>query len=139
VAMEEARRMGARVVHGDRNIDITMQRLQSSLRDVDFTKVLRSTVSVQPTSPLRHVNLSNMFTEETVEAMKTREAASEMMNMTKQVLPEAVRVIRDERDEFMVEKLLACSGRVVAVVGIGHMDGIEKLWGEAMQKPKVKK
>ena len=52
--------------------------------------------------------------------------------MQRQV-PGVIRVIRDERDEFMVRHLLRCEGRVVAVVGIAHMDGIEALWKERME------
>ena len=38
------------------------------------------------------------------------------------------KVLIDERDEFMFRKLLGCQGKVVAVVGLGHLDGIEERW-----------
>jgi pheromone shutdown protein TraB len=42
-----------------------------------------------------------------------------------------VKVMVHERDELMVKRLLECEGTVVGVVGMAHMDGIERLWKEA--------
>ncbi len=39
-----------------------------------------------------------------------------------------VQVLLHERDEFMARELRKQSGRVVAVVGMAHMDGIERWW-----------
>ena len=44
------------------------------------------------------------------------------------VCPWQRKVLIDERDEFMFRKLLGCQGKVVAVVGLGHLDGIEERW-----------
>jgi len=38
----------------------------------------------------------------------------------------------DERDDFMYERLLKCEGKVVAVVGLGHLDGIEARWNRRL-------
>lgn len=72
--------------------------------------------------------------EDYIESIKTREKAREMMQMVQQCMPGVLRVIRDERDEFMVKQLLRCQGRVVGVVGLAHMDGIEERWNTAMSK-----
>lgn len=42
-----------------------------------------------------------------------------------------VKVMVHERDQLMVKRLLECEGTVVGVVGMAHMDGIERLWKEA--------
>lgn len=34
----------------------------------------------------------------------------------------------DERDEIMTQALLRLEGRVVGVVGLAHLDGIERRW-----------
>ncbi len=34
----------------------------------------------------------------------------------------------DERDEIMTDALLRLEGRVVGVVGLAHLDGIERRW-----------
>jgi pheromone shutdown-related protein TraB len=45
-----------------------------------------------------------------------------------QALPDTKRALIDERDIFMAEKIKAGSGkRVVAVVGAGHMEGIQRV------------
>jgi len=44
-------------------------------------------------------------------------------------IPELYDTLIQKRDEFMFNQLCTCGGnRVVAVVGMGHMDGIEQLW-----------
>ena len=42
------------------------------------------------------------------------------------------KVMIDERDEFMYERLLECEGKVVAVVGLAHLDGIESRWNKRL-------
>ena len=42
----------------------------------------------------------------------------------------AVQILVHERDAYMVEKLHQLEGRVVGVVGLGHLDGIERLWNK---------
>lgn len=41
-----------------------------------------------------------------------------------------VKVMIHERDKLMVKRLRECNGKVVGVVGMAHMDGIERLWKE---------
>ena len=38
------------------------------------------------------------------------------------------KVMLDERDDNMFRRLLECKGKVVAVVGLRHLDGIEARW-----------
>jgi len=56
---------------------------------------------------------------------------SEMMNEIGEALPAAKHVLIDERDIFMAEKIKTAPGkRIVAVVGAGHMEGIERVINE---------
>lgn len=69
-----------------------------------------------------------MFTnpEETIEAMKDRNKLREKFDTMKEFGPELVESMITERDEIMSNNLKKCKGKViVAVVGIGHMDGME--------------
>lgn len=43
-------------------------------------------------------------------------------------LPTAALANADERDEIMTQALLRLEGRVVGVVGLAHLDGIERRW-----------
>ena len=53
-------------------------------------------------------------------------------------MPKVSRVFVDERDEIMVDALLRHGDeRVVAVVGMAHMDGIERRWEETQKKLRV--
>jgi pheromone shutdown protein TraB len=48
-------------------------------------------------------------------------------------------VFVDERDEMMTNELLKCRyERVVAVVGMAHMDGIERRWNVAQKRLSLK-
>lgn len=57
-----------------------------------------------------------------------------MTDYMRKLHPGAVRVMLDERDEVLCNNLLGCEGTVVGVVGLAHLDGIERRWQEAMQK-----
>merc|ERR1712154_34551 len=73
--------------------------------------------------------LWGMFTnpEETIEAMKNREKIREKFASFREFAPELTKGLVDERDEIMANNLKKCKGKIiVAVVGIGHMDGIEE-------------
>ncbi|KAI3884167.1 hypothetical protein MKW92_016971, partial [Papaver armeniacum] len=41
------------------------------------------------------------------------------------------KVVVEDRDKHMFMELRRFEGKIVAVVGIGHMDGIELLWERA--------
>jgi hypothetical protein len=45
--------------------------------------------------------------------------------------PGAVRVLLDERDDILAKALRQCTGKVVGVVGLAHVDGIERRWADA--------
>ena len=45
--------------------------------------------------------------------------------------PHPAPLCADERDEIMTQSLLRLEGRVVGVVGLAHLDGIERRWEEA--------
>ncbi len=80
-----------------------------------------------PTSNLNEIWGLFTNTEETIEAMKERGKIREKFAGIKQFAPDLVKGIVEERDEIMAENLKKCEGKViVAVVGIGHMDGIEE-------------
>lgn len=70
--------------------------------------------------------------EAVVEGMKRRAIVTEMQNCLEEINPQMIRALVHERDEHMVNTLLKLEGRVVAVVGLGHLNGIEKRW-EAVQ------
>ncbi|MEA2114632.1 MAG: TraB/GumN family protein [Thermodesulfobacteriota bacterium] len=66
--------------------------------------------------------------EEKLTELRNKDVLSEMMNEIGEALPAAKHVLIDERDIFMAEKIKVTSGkRIVAVVGAGHMQGIQRV------------
>ena len=71
------------------------------------------------------------ITEEKLEQLKKKDVLSELMSELGEAMPVLKRVLIDERDIYLAEKIKMSSGRrLVAVVGAGHVDGIKKRIGE---------
>lgn len=69
--------------------------------------------------------------ESVIEKMKHRAVVAAMHECLEKLNPQMIEVLVHERDQYMVNKLLELEGRVVGVVGLGHLDGIEKRWETA--------
>ena len=66
--------------------------------------------------------------EEKLSELRNKDVLSEMMQEIGEALPATKHVLIDERDIFMAEKIKAAPGkRIVAVVGAGHMEGIQQV------------
>ena len=83
--------------------------------------------------------LAGMFdrtelTEEKLQELKKKDVLSELMLELGQALPELKRVLIDERDTYLAEKIKSADGkRIVAVVGAGHVNGIKEALAEDRQ------
>ncbi len=67
--------------------------------------------------------------EEALTELKEKGVLDEMMDEIAKVLPDVKKVIIDERDIYLAEKIKSTTGkRIVAVVGAGHVPGIKKLF-----------
>ncbi len=70
-------------------------------------------------------------TEEKLRELKESDLLSELMNELGQAMPELKRVLIDERDTYLSEKIKASRGeKLVAVVGAGHVAGIRQALAE---------
>ena len=77
-------------------------------------------------SLLSSVFTREKLTDEEIERLKNRNALEEMMEELARYLPKAKEVLIDERDRYLATKIFEAPGnRVLAVVGAGHLDGIE--------------
>ncbi|MBU0483330.1 MAG: TraB/GumN family protein [Proteobacteria bacterium] len=103
----------------DRDVRVTMRRAWHS---TSFLKKGYLLASI----------LASMFddteiTEEKLVELKKTDVLSELMEELGQSLPELKRVLIDERDTFLSEKIKSSEGKtIVAVVGAGHVAGIKK-------------
>jgi pheromone shutdown-related protein TraB len=65
------------------------------------------------------------ISEEKLKELKQKDVLSELMEEMGEALPDLKRVLIDERDLFLVEKIKSSPGkRIVAVVGAGHVAGM---------------
>jgi pheromone shutdown-related protein TraB len=69
------------------------------------------------------------LSEEKLQELKEKDVLTELMDELGNVLPDLKRVLIDERDIFLVEKIKSSPGkRIVAIVGAGHIDGMVKIF-----------
>ena len=137
VALEEADRIGARVVLGDRSQGHTIQRLRAAITMADVMKYVMSGgrnpsewLERDLVHKLESIDWNNP--ESVVELIKTRRAVRALTSYVRREFPRVATAMVDERDEIMTKGLLnQCGGRTVAVVGMAHMDGIEARWWQA--------
>ncbi|KAG0620270.1 hypothetical protein M758_4G203300 [Ceratodon purpureus] len=133
VAMEEAERLGAEILYIDRNVHATIKRLRDVITVWDVLRMLKNPNPHLDSYPSFMREMEHHDFETAVERLKTRETVREMMHWMEQSFPAVVKAMVHERDEIMVKRLLECEGTVVGVVGMAHMDGIERLWKEYTQ------
>jgi pheromone shutdown-related protein TraB len=110
----------------DRDIRITMRRAWKSTSFFRKFYLLSSL-------------LASLFDKETIdekklEELKKHDSLGELMAELGDSLPELKRVLIDERDIYLAEKIKETPGsRIVAVVGAGHVPGIKRCWPQNLK------
>jgi len=130
VAIKEGQAVGASILLGDRNVQVTLRRLTEALGKTDLKK-LSSFEIPEEDKFLSEISMDNSDSiRNTVELLKRREAIRPIMAALKDAAPDVYNAMIAERDEYMANMLRYCNGkRIVAVVGMAHMDGIERNLG----------
>ncbi|KAI3895548.1 hypothetical protein MKW92_009174 [Papaver armeniacum] len=117
VAMEESARVGATCFYIDQDINVTHEQL-SKVPSFDLLwKAYRD----------YRLSADTDFADE----KHTRSSLRESSGKQKKRCPDISKVMIEDRDRFMFTNLRNFQGKVVAVVGMSHMDGIELLWKRA--------
>jgi pheromone shutdown-related protein TraB len=76
------------------------------------------------------------ISEEELQKIKEKDALNSMMQEFGNTFPEVKQVLIDERDQFLASKIKnAQGGKVVAVIGAGHMRGIASIIEEDKELP----
>ena len=116
-AANVAEKLNSELVLADRDVKITLQRTWRGMRIWGKMKVLGQLLS--------SLFIREEISKEEIEKLKESDALSEAMKMLAEQSPEMKRILIDERDQYMAEKIRQSMGKlVVAVVGAGHVKGL---------------
>jgi pheromone shutdown-related protein TraB len=120
-AIQGAEAVGAAIHLADRDIRITLSRawhlmgLWTKLKL--FYQFLASVWEV------------DTIGQEEIEEMKKRDVLESILSELGKSLPELHRILIDERDQYLTHKIRNAPGkRIIAVVGAGHVPGIQNSW-----------
>ncbi|MDP7046438.1 MAG: TraB/GumN family protein [SAR324 cluster bacterium] len=116
-AAEASERVNSELLLADRDVKITLQRTWRGMPFWGRMKVLSQL--------LVSLFIREEISKEEIEKLKENDALSEAMQMLTDQSPDMKRILIDERDQFMAEKIRQAPGkRIVAVVGAGHVKGL---------------
>ena len=139
-AIEEARLLNATVLCGDQEIDVTLSRLKEARAEVRRLRAdgllsrddAKAAVRELPSSLTRRTaemsveELGRMTTD-----IKQRDNARAVATYLKQAAPPVYEAMIGERDKYMAYALEVAPGEsLVAVVGLAHVDGLERILGQ---------
>ena len=119
-AIDTAQKIGARFSLVDRDVGITIQRFWSAMGFMDKIKIFFALAPAALGWDEEDIDIDNITQDDVV---------SQMISEFRKISPAATNVLVDERDAYIAKNLheLSKEGKVLAVVGAGHKEGIEKL------------
>lgn len=127
---EEARKIGADIILGDRLVGITFKRVLASL---NFWKKLQFLVLL-----FRALTDRYEITPEAVENLRSSDMVQLLMGELTSNFPELYEVFVNERDKILAHSLMVSANcaqephgppvTVVGVMGIGHVAGVSSCW-----------
>jgi len=116
-AANVAEKLNSELVLADRDVKITFQRTWLGMPFWGKMKVLGQL--------LASLFIREEISKEEIEKLKESDALSEAVKMLAEQSPEMKRILIDERDQYMAEKIRQSMGKlIVAVVGAGHVKGL---------------
>ena len=121
-AVKAAEKGGIKVVLADRDIQTTLKRAFALMSLREKFKIAVALISD---------TFAADIDEEVVEQLKDKDILTEVIEGLAKEAPGVKRVLIDERDSYIAQKILGTGGKkVVAVVGAGHVEGIAKRLGQ---------
>jgi hypothetical protein len=151
-AIRAGQEVGAAIVLGDQDVQVTLRRLTQALAVTDLDKLLspnsaleKSMAELLPPPPSSSVVKASAtdtasFKQELtdyVERLKSRDSVRKLMAELNEVAPALIQVMLTERDAYMAAGLdtLSQFDCIVAVMGLAHQDGVERNLRERGWKP----
>jgi pheromone shutdown-related protein TraB len=120
-AIQAAESVGARIHLADRDIRITLSRLWRAL---GFWKVIE--LFAHLFTSIREIE---DIDETAIERMKEKDVLDALLSELGTELPRVREIVIDERDQYLAHRIRTSPGkRIVAVVGAGHVPGIQEFW-----------
>ena len=124
-AIEAADVSGAAIHLADREIRVTLSRAWKAMTFWEKNKLLY------------HLLLSfadaDEISQEEIEKMKQQDVLEALMVDVGKTLPMLKRILIEERDQYLAEKIRTAPGtKIVAVVGAGHVAGIKANWNKTI-------
>jgi pheromone shutdown-related protein TraB len=131
-AIETAQKVGARFSLVDRDVGITIQRFWAAMGFVEKIKLI---FALSPVA----LGLDDEDMDIDIDKITHDDIVSQMISEFRKVSPSAANVLVDERDAYIAKNLyeLSKEGRVLAVVGVGHKEGIERLLAHPKDIPEI--
>lgn len=123
-AVNAAKDVGLRVELVDRDIQTTLKRAWKNMKFREKTGLLWALMSDE--EPDEDISLN--------EVLEDKDLLSSLMEELREVSPGAGKALIDERDEYIARKIsnIRSQGKVLAVLGAGHLDGVSKLLDSEM-------
>ncbi len=120
-ALQSAESVGARIHLADRDVRTTLSRTWRLMKFKSKVKVLAEL--------LTSLGELEEIKEEDIESMKNKDVLESLLSEVGEKLPEIRNILIDERDQYLAHKIRTAPGeKIVAVVGAGHVPGIQKYW-----------
>jgi pheromone shutdown-related protein TraB len=118
-AIEKAEKTGARVALIDRDIQVTLERFWNKMSFFEKLKLFGSLVGASLGFGTKEIDVDTITNDDVV---------TQLVSGLRKFAPGAASVLLDERNAIMAKNLLDISkeGKVVAVVGAAHCEGIRK-------------
>jgi pheromone shutdown-related protein TraB len=113
-AIDAARSVGASVALVDRDINVTIARFWAKMRLIEKLKMLIALLGI--TTSDEEIDIKEITNDDVI---------SQLVTELRQFSPNAAQVLVDERDAYLAGNLLKLRGKIVAVVGAGHKEGIK--------------
>lgn len=125
VAVEAAKEFGLEVALIDRDIQTTLRRAWNKMRLKEKFGLLWALMAEDDSE--EELQLEEMLAD--------KDLLTSLMEELREVSPGAGEVLIDERDEYIARKIseVRSKGKVLAVLGAGHLDGVSKFLNKGIQ------
>lgn len=120
-AIAAAEAIGAHIHLADRDISTTLSR---TWRVMGLWRKIKLLVQLMTSA-----GQMDAIKEEDIEKIKNQDVLQSLLSGIGEAFPEIKRILIDERDQYLVHKIRTAPGvKIVAVVGAGHVPGIQNYW-----------